>query len=92
MDGWPTYWITPEQLEEMYPMNEMQAIIELIREARKEKGTETGYRRAKRALRALLPNEEDQITILVHLDYYSPSTRTPYEWLAKRLATKKVPG
>lgn len=66
-------------------MNEMQAVIEIIREARKERGTVIGYKRVVKALKALEFNSEDAGTILVHLDYHHPDTRAPYSWLAAKL-------
>jgi hypothetical protein len=68
-------------------MNSIQALAAIISEARKEKGSVAGYKRAQRALRALGFNTEDALTVLVHLDYVNPDTREPYPWLAAKLAS-----
>ena len=70
-------------------MNKMQAVIEIIREAQKDKNALTGYKRALRALKVLEFNTEDATTILIHLDYVSFDTREPYPWLAKQLEARK---
>lgn len=66
-------------------MSVMHGVIEVIRVARKEKGTISGYKRACRALKAIGLSAEDQITVLVRLDYCHPDTRKPYKWLADKL-------
>jgi hypothetical protein len=74
-------------------MNKLQAVTEIIKEARKDKRSVTGYKRMQRALKALEFNGEDAATVMVHLEYhhYHYNTREPYEWVAKALAAKSKP-
>ena len=66
-------------------MNEIQAIAAIIREARCERLSVTGYKRTLRALKALKFHPEDAITVMAHLDYVNPATREPYPWLKNKL-------
>lgn len=66
-------------------MNIIEAALDLVREGQAEKMSYQTYRRVRRALKALGFNNEDAITVLVGLDYYSPRTREPYPWLQNRI-------
>jgi hypothetical protein len=59
-------------------------LLVVISEARKERGTVTGYRKLCRALDALGLDVAERDTILAHLDYHHPDGG-PYKWLQEKL-------
>lgn len=66
-------------------MNKLEAIVEIIREAQRTENTVAHYKHMLRVLKALEFNSEDATTVLIHLDYVSPETREPYQWLSEKL-------
>jgi hypothetical protein len=57
-----------------------EAILELIRESKREKATLTAYRRVRKALSVLGISDEAAIPVLAYLEYHDYTGR-PYEWL-----------
>lgn len=72
----------------MVKMNKLEALLELMREARRDRASPTSYRRMLRVCRALELNAEDQKVILGYLDYVDRVSGEPHPWLARLLESE----
>ena len=71
-------------------MMRVAALIELMQEAQKDKGSVTAYRRMQKALRMLGIDYPRAINVVMYtLSYHKDREGNPYDWLAKKLAERR---
>lgn len=69
-------------------MKKLEALREIIRQARAEKSSVAGYKRAQRVCKTLELTNEEARYLLSHLDYINYDSGEPYAWLAAALTKK----
>lgn len=69
-------------------MMRVAALIELMQETHKQKGSVAAYRRIQKALRVLGIDNDHAINLAMYTLEYHDREGKPYEWLARKLETK----
>lgn len=71
-------------------MTRLQAVLDIIRDARRERSSVTSFKRIQGALLALDLTPDERIAVMQDLDYFD-SEGQPYKWLAEVPPTRRRP-